>query len=72
MSVRETELGEDHPDCIATRHNIAELYIMWANPEKAQEYLQMNIDIMEKRQAADQAKKDKTDEEKNEKESSYF
>jgi tetratricopeptide (TPR) repeat protein len=35
LDVREAKLGEDHPDCIATRHNIAELYIQWANPEKA-------------------------------------
>ena len=35
LSVREAELGEDHPDCIATRHNIAELYILWLKPDKA-------------------------------------
>ena len=39
LTVREAQQGEDHPDSIATRHNIAELYIQWANPEKAQEYL---------------------------------
>ena len=39
LTVREAELGDDHPDCIATRHNIAELYIMWAKPDKAQEIL---------------------------------
>ena len=27
LNVREGTLGEDHPDSIATRHNIAELYI---------------------------------------------
>ncbi len=43
LEVREAQQGEDHPDVIATRHNIAELYITWANPEKAQEYLQKNI-----------------------------
>ena len=35
LAVREAEFGEDHPDCIATRHNIAELYIQWVKPEKA-------------------------------------
>jgi tetratricopeptide (TPR) repeat protein len=35
LTVRETQMGEDHPDSCATRHNIAELYIQWANPSKA-------------------------------------
>jgi len=39
LSVREAEFGEDHPDCCATRHNIAEVYIQMVNPQKAQEYL---------------------------------
>lgn len=43
-------MGEDHPDTIATRHNIAELYIQWAKPDKAQEYLQKNIEVIEKKQ----------------------
>lgn len=43
LSVREEQLGEDHPDVIATRHNIAELYITWLKPEKAQEMLEKNI-----------------------------
>ena len=33
LNIRAAELGEDHPDVIATRHNIAELYIMWAKPD---------------------------------------
>ena len=40
LKVRETLMGEDHPDVIATRHNLAELYIAWVKPEKAKEYLQ--------------------------------
>lgn len=36
LKVREAEFGEDHPDTIMTRHNIAELYIAWVKPEKAQ------------------------------------
>jgi len=35
LRVREELMGEDHPDAIATRHNIAELYIQWAKPGKA-------------------------------------
>ena len=49
LKVRVESLGEDHPDCLATRHNIAELYIEWAKPEKAQEYLTKNLEMMEKR-----------------------
>jgi tetratricopeptide (TPR) repeat protein len=60
LKVREEELGEDHPDCVATRHNIAELYIQWAKPDKAKEILERNIAIMEERNAKDQAElKDK-------------
>ena len=72
LTVREAELGPDHPDCIATRHNIAELYIMWAKPDKAQEYLQMNIGLMEKRNAEDKAMREGDEGEKREKEGSYF
>ena len=53
LNVREAELGEDHPDCMATRHNIAELYITWVNPVKASEYLQKNIELMEQRAEKD-------------------
>ena len=35
LRIREESQGEDHPDCIATRHNIAELYITMAKPDKA-------------------------------------
>lgn len=33
LKIREKEMGEGHPDSLATRHNIAEMYIMWAKPE---------------------------------------
>ena len=29
LKIREETFGEDHPDVVATRHNIAELYIAW-------------------------------------------
>lgn len=53
LTVREAEQGEDHPDCIATRHNIAELYITMVNPDKAQEYLMKNVRLMEARNEKD-------------------
>ena len=67
LNIREELMGEDHPDTIATRHNIAELYIIWAKPDKAQEYLQKNIDLMEKKD-----KESKEDEEAARKEENYF
>jgi hypothetical protein len=72
--VREEALGEDHPDCIATRHNIAELYIAKVMPDKAQEYLQKNIAIMEQRAEKDKQMADikKDDESEKQKEGSYF
>ena len=48
LKVREETLGEDHPDVVATRHNIAELYIAWVKPEKAKEYLNKNIEVLSK------------------------
>lgn len=30
LKIREEVMGDDHPDTISTRHNIAELYIEWA------------------------------------------
>ena len=53
LKIREENQGEDHPDSIATRHNIAELYITMAKPDKAQEYLELNIKIMEARNEKD-------------------
>ena len=53
LKIREENQGEDHPDSIATRHNIAELYITIAKPDKAQEYLELNIKIMEARNEKD-------------------
>lgn len=53
LRIRETFMGEDHPDVIATRHNIAELYIQWAKPDKAEEFLKKNIEVMEKKSEAE-------------------
>ena len=35
LEIREKHLGEDHPDTIATRHNLGELYTVWNKPERA-------------------------------------
>jgi len=50
--VREELLGLDHPDSLATRHNLAELYIEWGKPDSAQELLNKNIELMEKKTEA--------------------
>ena len=49
LKVRSELLGEDHPDSLATRHNLAELFLAWEKPERAQEYLNTNIALMEKK-----------------------
>lgn len=49
LKIRSELLGEDHPDSLATRHNLAELYLQWCKPERAQEYLNTNIELMEKK-----------------------
>lgn len=38
LQIREKYFGADHPETMATRHNIGELYVMWNKPEKASEY----------------------------------
>jgi tetratricopeptide (TPR) repeat protein len=52
LRVREELLGEDHPDSLSTRHNLAELYIEWGKPESAQEFLNKNVELMEAKSAA--------------------
>ena len=69
LKIRETQMGEDHPDTCATRHNIAELYVEWVKPEKAQEYLERNIRLMEQRNERDKNLEPK---EKKPSESSFF
>ena len=54
LAVREELLGEDHPDSLSTRHNLAELYIEWGKPDSAQEYLNKNIELMEAKSKAQQ------------------
>ena len=49
LKVRCELLGEDHPDSLATRHNLAELFLAWEKPERAQEYLNSNIALMEQK-----------------------
>ena len=74
LRIREEEQGEDHPDTLATRHNIAELYITWAKPDKAKEYLELNIKYMEQRSEKDKetAKKIEEQREGGIKEDSFF
>jgi len=33
LKVRCELLGEDHPESMVTRHNLAELFIAWGKPE---------------------------------------
>lgn len=46
LNVRLQLLGERHPEVIASRHNIGELYLTMGNPEKAEEYLTENLNNM--------------------------
>lgn len=39
LNIRLEFLGDKHPEVIASRHNIGELYIEMGNTEKAEEYL---------------------------------
>ena len=47
LKTREKVQGPSHPDSIATRHNIAELYNVWGKPEEAKTILEENIKYMD-------------------------
>ena len=49
LQIREKFFGADHPETMATRHNLGELYISWAKPDKAQEYFEQNVELMQKK-----------------------
>ena len=49
LDIRVRHFGEDHPETCATRHNLGELLVSMNAPEKAQEYFNENVVIMEKR-----------------------
>jgi hypothetical protein len=49
LKIREEFLGAGHPECMATRHNIWELYNVQGMHEEAKKYSDRNIEEMEKR-----------------------
>lgn len=46
LGVREKLLGPAHPETIAVRHNIGELYNAWGKPDEGKPYLETNIKYM--------------------------
>lgn len=38
---------------MATRHNLGEMYVSWAKPEKAKEWFDINVDLMNKKSEAE-------------------
>ena len=50
LDVRERLIGEDHPETLTSRHNMAELFVEMKKPERAQELFDMNVTLMKKRQ----------------------
>ena len=53
LKVREELLGEDHPDSLTTRHNLAELLLEQKKETRALELLNKNVELMEKKSQAD-------------------
>ena len=47
LKIREELLGEDHPDALATRHSLGELYIDMGQGDKGQELLNQNVELMQ-------------------------
>jgi len=47
LNIREKIQGPSHPDAIATRHNISELYNVWGKPEEAESMIKENLKYME-------------------------
>lgn len=50
LEIREGILGESHPDAIATRHSLAELYLEWGIKQgQAKELLDINVELSSNR-----------------------
>ena len=56
LAIREKLFGTDHPETMATRHNLGELYVLWNKPDKAQEFFNLNVELMQKK--SDQEKEE--------------
>ena len=39
LDIAEKMLGDEHPETMATRHNLGELFLAWDKKEQAMEYL---------------------------------
>jgi tetratricopeptide (TPR) repeat protein len=52
LSIAEELMGEDHPESMVTRHNLGELHLAMGKKQTAMEYLQKNVDLMEKKNQA--------------------
>lgn len=50
LAVREELLGAGHPETLSTRHNLAELLVDMAQPERSQELFQKNVELMGQQQ----------------------
>ena len=48
LKIRDEQMGEEHPDSIATRHNIGEVYLEWGKEDKAKEMFDKNVEILKK------------------------
>lgn len=48
LTIRLELLGDSHPEVIATRHNIGELYIEMGNTAEAETYLTANLKYLRK------------------------
>lgn len=49
LVIREKFFGADHPETMATRHNLGEMFVSWAKPDQAKEYFNMNVELMAKK-----------------------
>ena len=49
LSIREQQLGEEHPETCAVRHNMGQLYEDWEKPEQAKQFFDKNVEVMSKR-----------------------
>mmetsp|Transcript_4218 Transcript_4218/g.7162 ORF Transcript_4218/g.7162 Transcript_4218/m.7162 type:complete len:93 (-) Transcript_4218:49-327(-) len=52
LKIGEDILSENHPEVMATRHNLGELFIEWGKPERARELFDKNVDLMNAMKAA--------------------
>lgn len=73
LVVREKLLGPKHPETIAVRHNLGDLYMTWEKTDKGREMLELNVKYMDElKEEQEREANEKIDTHVDERQSSAF